>query len=166
MITTIGFDLFGTVFDMAAVPRDELKHYGDTIRAEHWKPFNWPPSWESLPPFPDSRSGLQLLRSKGYMVVAMSNAPMALAMRLSRNAGINWDGIIALEAHKVYKPNLGAYSVAMAMTRCRVGEFLMVSANKDFGDIEKSVEVGCQSRLIRHPETLFEFAESLPARAA
>jgi hypothetical protein len=40
----------------------------------------------------------------------------------------------------------------------------MVTANKDFGDIEASLALGMQAQLIRHPgtpATIIELAESL-----
>jgi FMN phosphatase YigB (HAD superfamily) len=50
---------------------------------------------------------------------------------------------------KIYKPNPLAYLTACAELDCRPSECIMISANKTFGDIEHSREVGMQSILIR-----------------
>ena len=87
------------------VPRGELSDYGDTIRAPEWKPFVWPKTWEKMPAFPDSKFGLRALQSYGYYTVALSNAPLALAMRMIANADLAFNAIIPLETIKTYKPN-------------------------------------------------------------
>jgi len=149
-IKVIAFDLFGTVFDMAGVPKDELRHYGETIRDPVWRPFEWPESWETLPEFDDSREGMLWLMEFGYRVVALSNAPLALTVRMSRNEPIVWDAIIPLETIKTYKPNVATYKFACDLLQCDPQDLLMVSANKDFGDIENAVAAGCKSQLVRH----------------
>lgn len=152
MIKVIGFDLFGTVFDLINhAASDDIDHYIKTIRSDTWTPFVWKPYWENMSAFSDSASGLHNLRESNYYVVALSNAPLALSMRMSANAGINWDAIIPLETIRTYKPNPVTYEFACELTGVKPEEFLMVSGNAGFGDIENAVKVGCKSQLIRNP---------------
>jgi HAD superfamily hydrolase (TIGR01493 family) len=164
-IQVVAFDLFGTVFDVSQVPREELQHYGDTIRKSTWEPFVWPAAWERMPPFPDSRDGLLELHHNGYFVVALSNAPLALAMRMIKNAHLHFDAIIPLEAQRIYKPRTPCYTFARQLLGVSREEFLMVSANKHFGDLEAAQSLGMQAQLIRHeghPATITELADLLP----
>ena len=164
-IKVIGFDLFGTVLDMRAYATDaERRGYGRVISANPWEPFRWPPRWEYMPAFEDSREGLLHLQHDGYFVVAMSNAPLGLAMRMSCHADLHWDAIIPLETIRTYKPNPATYKFAADLCEVAPSEFLMVSANKDFGDIEQARVAGCRSQLIRnpgYPDTIVDLAKWL-----
>lgn len=142
------FDCFGTVFNMENVPREDLFYYASVLSNPTWQPLNFPETWKHIPAHPDSREGLELIRKK-HKVIALSNAPKDLMAELSVNNGIIWDHIIGLEKYKIYKPNKLAYLTACAELDCRPSECIMISANKNFGDIEHSREVGMQSILIR-----------------
>ncbi len=164
-IEVIGFDLFGTLVDLVGFSdRAERVHYGETIQAKPWRPFRWEPYWERMPEFPDSGEGIAKLQMAGYRVVCLSNAPFPLAMAIASANQFCWDGIVPLETIKLYKPHTETYAFACKLCQVFPEDFLMVSANKDFGDIENSRVVGCKSQLIRHPgcpATVIELAEWL-----
>lgn len=163
----IGFDLFGTVFDVSRTPRDELRAYGDTIRDKVWRPFVWPKTWERLPPFADSRMGLIRLQQLNHFVVALSNAPLALSMRMILNAELRFNAIVPLETIQKYKPDPACYEFAAKLCGVPHGEFMMVSGNKDFGDIEAAQKLGMRAQLIRnegHPGSIIDLAKQLSAR--
>lgn len=163
MLKVIAFDLFGTVFNLSNTPRQEIKDYAHHLRQSIWSPLFLPDSWLMLPTFPDSRVGIERLR-KHYTVVTCSNAPTWFTIRLLKNAGIEVDGICPLEMDKVYKPKLEAYKVITKITNCLPSEVMMVTANKDFGDLEGSALCGMQAQLIRyegHPKTIIELADKL-----
>ena len=48
--------------------------------------------WHELPPWPDSVEGLQRLRAR-YVIAPLSNAHVALLVRLAKAAGITWDAV-------------------------------------------------------------------------
>lgn len=151
-ISVIAFDLFGTVFKMDNVSREEIQAYGRHISMPYWSPLTLPDSWEELFAFEDSQEGIDRLRRK-YTVVTLSNAPLKTQINLLRNRNIRFDGIIPLEIAQVYKPRQQAYRHLAETLRVPVEKCLMVSANKDFGDIENAKAVGMNSQLIRNAAT-------------
>jgi len=140
------------VFDLAGVPRQEIKNYARHIRLPEWSPLHLPEPWERLPAHPDSAEGIAALR-KGYIVVTCSNGPLGLLAKLSKFNGISWDAIIPLEMYHVYKPNPQAYLAVCDVLNVEPNEVMLVTANKDFGDIEGSSGVGMTPMLIRDPSS-------------
>lgn len=149
MIKVIAFDVFGTVFDLSGVDRDEIRAYARHIKKEIWSPLHLPKSWETLPAHPDSKEGIELLRKK-YFVCTCSNGPLGLLSKLSKHNDISWDAIIPLELNRVYKPKLRAYMTVCEVLNVQPEEVCMVTANKDFGDLEASESLGMTPKLIRY----------------
>lgn len=149
-IKAIAFDLFGTVFDLSGVERSEIGAYAAHVNAEQWAPLELPAAWRDLPAFPDV-GALRELRRK-YTLATLSNCPLRLQIELSRNNAIDWDVLIPLELKQVYKPHLDAYRFVPDLLGCKPDEVLMVTANKDFGDLEAAAELGMASVLIRGEE--------------
>lgn len=163
MIKVIAFDLFGTVFDFAGIPREEIKGYVKQLRLPTWQPLELPEHWERLPTYPDSVEGINRLRSK-FMVVTCSNAPLGLSAKLCKNNGVQFDAIIPLELNRVYKTNPKAYLTICDVLGVLPEEVMMVTANKDFGDLEASAALGMTPKLIRcegTPQTIIELAEQV-----
>lgn len=152
MIKVIAFDVFGTVFDLSGVDREEIRAYAHHIRKPEWSPLHLPRSWETLPAHPDAAMGIKWLREK-YLVVTCSNGPLGLLSRLSKHNNVSWDAIIPIEMKKVYKPNPRAYLTVCDLLNVNPDEVMMVTANKDFGDLEATDALGMQPMLIRNPGT-------------
>lgn len=162
-VKVIAFDLFGTVFDMSGVPREEFKAYGRHIKQPEWSPLVLPDSWAKIPAFPDSKEGIDRLIAGGYQVIPLSNCPMRLCFRMSDNAGIEWSTYYGLEHWKIYKPDPEAYGLFCAYFDFEPSEVLMVTANEKFGDIEAARALGMQAVLIRGTEypTINDLADAL-----
>jgi len=167
MLKVIAFDVFGTVFDLSSVDREEVRAYARHLKAfretGEWLPLTLPKSWETLPAHADSREGIRLL-SREFTVVTCSNGPIGMLKALSEHNGIKWDRIIPLELNRVYKPDPRAYLTVCEYLECEPHEVAMVTANKDFGDLEASAAVGMRPILIRNPgcpQTVIELAELL-----
>lgn len=81
---------------------------------------------------------------------------------MSSNAGIVWDLIIPLELVGSYKPHPDAYRAALKIfPQFQPHQFLMVTANPTFGDIEGAAAIGMRSQVIRqpdHPQTIIDLA--------
>lgn len=149
MIKVIAFDVFGTVFDLTAADREDVKAYVDHVHADTWAPLTLPPSWYDLLAHEDARTGLQWLRDDGYQVVTCSNGPIELLTKLSKKNGLSWDMMIPLEMAKVYKPKLEAYQLICSLMGFKPHEVAMVTANKTFGDLEAATHLGMLPILIR-----------------
>lgn len=162
-LKVIAFDVFGTVFNLDNIPRQEIKDYVHHIRQPEWKPLALPSSWELMPIHPDSIEGVRRLRNK-FKVVTCSNGPVKMLRALSRNAGIEWDCFIPLEENRVYKPDLRAYGTICETMGVDASEVLMVTANETSGDLEAPLKIGMNTMEIRGlegPKTIIELAELL-----
>lgn len=148
-VTHILFDTFQTIFPLTR-PYEERKAYSDHIK-KPWAPLTLPKEWQKLPIHPDAKEGLERLRTR-FTVCTLSNGPLNILVPLSKYHQLSWDCIIPLEFAQVFKPNLEAYEFAYKTLGVTPWGCLMVSANKDFGDIEAARVVGMQSALIRHEE--------------
>lgn len=167
---TIAFDLFGTIFDLSETPKEEIRDYGQQLsyfyKTGNWIPLDLPSSWYKLKAFPDVKEGLEILRSKGYSVATLSNAPIGLTYHMSLHNGLQWDVIYPLEIAKIYKTDRMAYESFCENLKLNPSDVTMVSANKEFGDLEAAKEsVSMNGALIRHEDAefkdLIEFANSL-----
>lgn len=156
-VKVIAFDVFGTVFDLSDRPRGEIASYAQHLRTcrenNVWLPWDYPTAWRDLPAFADAAAGIEQLRELGHVVVTCSNGPLPLLAALSQRNGIEWDGIIPLEAYRVYKTDPAAYLAVCDVWRVKPCDVMMVTANKDFGDLEVSAALGMHPQLIRHPDS-------------
>lgn len=162
-IKVIAFDTFGTVYDLAAVDRDEVRDYIAQVRRPRWSPLNLPSSWQHMPPHADSVEGIKRLRER-YIVVTLSNGPLGLQTRMAKNAGIVWDAIIPLEIRRVYKPDPLAYQLVCDVFGVEPGEVLMVTGNAGSPDIAGAESIGMKAQMIRQPgtpQTITELADLL-----
>jgi len=162
-VRCIAFDLFGTLLDMSAVPRDEINAYVEHVRRNDFSPYEFPVSWEQLKFFDDVKQGLQSL-IEDYQIAIMSNCDSNLTVRLLRRQMFGLvNSIVDLEHCRVYKPHQAAYHCLCAWVHRPPEEILMVTANPTFGDIEGAAAIGMPSQVIRHgfPNTVVELAEML-----
>lgn len=162
-IKVIAFDVFGTLVRLKdEVPHEEIKAYANHIRKQEWSPLTLPDSWKTLKAFDDSAIVLKMLRHH-FTVVTLSNGPLGLQTALLKNNGIQVDAIIPLEIARVFKPNPRAYQAAAEILGVPAENWLMVTANEKFGDLEASKSIGMQSQLIRDDQLvdLYDFIREL-----
>lgn len=143
----IMFDIFNTVFSFDSVSRESIRDYANHIHKPEWSPLILPESWKGLPARRGAREGIAALRNIA-MVVTCSNGPLATQAHLARNNNIHWDAIMPLELWQVYKPNVLAYKYVHQYLGFRAEETMMVTRNKDFGDLEGAKANGIQPCLI------------------
>ena len=163
-IDVIAFDCFGTVFDMADVPREEVKAYVDHVRRRDFSEYQFPESWYKLKAHPDAAEGIKRLQ-KLYPVFAFSNGGHKLIAEVSRANGIHWNWIYDPAEFEAYKPNLLAYRrVVEHWTLSEPEKLLIVTANPTFGDVFGAKLVGAKCHVIRqgeYPNDILELAEAL-----
>lgn len=163
-VKVVAFDLFGTVFDMSGVDREEIREYVRQLKLPEWQPLKLPSHWDNVPAHRDAEEGICMLRHQVKHVVTCSNGPLGTMYRMSRNALIEWDLIIPLEINRVYKTNPKAYMTVCEVLNCEPQDVLMVTANETFGDLEASRALGMQAVLIRGDseiEDIVQLAERL-----
>ena len=166
MIRCIAFDLFGTVFDMSGIPRDQIAAYVEHVRRNDFSPYQFSAAWYNLKPHPDAAAGIKTLNELGYTTCTLSNAKWDLADTLCSAHDLQFHRIIDLVPHRVYKPHIDAYRVVEKEMAVEPEACLMVTANPTFGDIEGAAAIGMKSQVIRHgyPETIVDLAAMAAAR--
>jgi 2-haloalkanoic acid dehalogenase type II len=167
-VDVIAFDCFGTVFDASELPVESIQAYVKHVIANPTaaSKFDFGTEWYELPAHKDSAAGIKKLRDNGYKCVALSNGPPELIRQLSDKAGIEWDAIINLAAHNVYKPYSEAYKIVEKETGVKPQFCLMVTANPTFGDIEGAKSIGMNAQVIRADGAgnILDLAETLRVR--
>ncbi len=162
-IRMILFDVFGTVFDMSSLPKEDIKHYVNHVKADVWKPLELPEDWWYLKAHPDAAEGIRRLREH-FTVATLSNGPVDLLVWLSKQNGIDWDWIVPIQMEYTYKPHRAAYLTVFQCFKFDPSQILLVTANPTFGDIEGAASVGMKSQVIRQPgcpQTIIELSEVL-----
>lgn len=162
-IKVVAFDLFGTIFDFGGTDPADRSAYWKHIHQPEWSPLNLPAAWEHLPVHPMTHIGLHMLKRR-FTVVTLSNAPARLQVAMLRNAQLPFDAIVPLELRRVFKPQPAAYLTVCDMLRVEPADVCMVTANRDFGDLEASAALGMKAVLIREPgcpQTVTDLAYTL-----
>jgi FMN phosphatase YigB (HAD superfamily) len=163
-VTCVAFDCFGTVFDMTPIPRHEIAAYVEHVRRDDFEPYEFPYLWGDIKAHPDSCNGISLIQDTGLTCVALSNGSWDLIRLLAARNYIEFDKIIDLVKHRVYKPHVEAYRTIEKDLGIAPENTLMVTANPTFGDIEGAAAVGMQSIVIRQPgecRDIMELAERI-----
>ncbi len=160
MIKVIACDLFGTLADPSGVPLEEKQAYVKRFTAKVYETMKLPVSWRHIPTFPDTKTGIQLLRTK-YRVVTCSNWDYVTTWNWLRNNEIEVDDIIELRDISAYKPKLITYAHICDVMEVDPSEVLFVTGNKGGPDNMGAPEkIGMKSILIRNgwPNDLIELA--------
>lgn len=143
------FDTFNTVYNMGACKRSEIegyaRHLKDFRETGVWKPLRFPKNWYTLIGHSD-HPAIHAIRNDGVICATLSNGPVDLQVSLARHNGINWDFIVPLEAYQTFKPMSRAYMAAKnCFPEISYDECLMITANKEFGDIEAARALGMEA---------------------
>ena len=103
-------------------------------------------AWRRLNPWPDTRAGLDRLRSR-CRTATLSNGHVALLVDLFRYADLRVDAILSAELADSYKPDPRVYLRGAALLGCEPGEVAMVAAHSD--DLVAANAVGLQTIFVR-----------------
>jgi 2-haloacid dehalogenase len=88
-------------------------------------------AWERLDPWEDSVAGLAEL-GRHLIVGPLSNANLALLLRMALRAKLPWSVIVGSDATRAYKPTPEAYQNMAWMLRLAPGEVMLTAAhNRD-----------------------------------
>ena len=108
-------------------------------------------TWQRLDPWPDAVSGLERLR-RDRPVCALSNGNVALVVRLSRHAGLQWDMVFGPDFLAAYKPSEAAYLTAARTMRLPPEGCMMVATHAR--DIRAAKSFGLKTAYVRRPDEL------------
>jgi FMN phosphatase YigB (HAD superfamily) len=168
----IAFDVL-SLCDLSNVDRADMRkyhgHIADFLDGKPWTPIDYPPSWEAIAAYPDVAPGIAKLRER-FTVVALSNLPVRLISKISRNSGIAWDSIVPLEMKRTYKPCAGAFTTVCELFGVGTHEVAMVTANgrpcREFNDLEAAAKLGMTPFLLRDEKipTVVDLAAILSAK--
>lgn len=160
MIKVVALDWFGTVVNPIDVPKVEIQDYVRRTKHPVYHRMYLPTSWEKIPAFPDSKEGIELLRTR-FKVVTCSNWNYGAIRNCLVYNGIEVDKIIEPEEVQAYKPSLVTYALICDKMQVNPDEVLFVTGNKGGPDNTGAPEkIGMKTILIRHgwPNNLIELA--------
>jgi 2-haloacid dehalogenase len=104
--------------------------------------------WRQLRPWPDSRDGLDRLRSK-HVTATLSNGHLALLADLLKFADLRVDAVLSAQFAGSYKPDAQVYLTALDLLECRPEDAAMVAAHGS--DLEAAAAVGLRPIFVRRP---------------
>lgn len=158
----LAFDCFGTVFDMADFDRELIRDYVHHVRTNPTELYYFPQPWWEIKAHADSASGIKKLQEAGFRCFAASNGSVDLIDTISIASGIRWDGITDFARHGFYKPDVRAYAAITSQFYLVAKDVCIVTANRDFGDVEGAKANSMMSQVIRRDQlfpTLEAFAD-------
>jgi len=106
-------------------------------------------AWRRLRPWPDTRAGLERLRS-GYRTATLSNGHVALLVDLFRFADLRVDAILSAQLAGSYKPDPRVYLRGAELLGCEPGQAAMVAAHAE--DLVAAARVGLRPIFVRRPQ--------------
>jgi 2-haloacid dehalogenase len=115
---------------------------------DHRELGNLNAAWERLDPWQDSVEGLSEL-SRYVIVGPLSNANLALLLRMALWAKLPWTVIVGSDATRAYKPTLAAYRCMTWMLRLDPGEVMLAAAHNQ--DLASAQRAGLSTAFIPRP---------------
>lgn len=110
---------------------------------------DWAHVWRRLKPWPDSVEGLTRLKRK-FIISPMSNANMALMVRLAKFAGLPWDVVLGSDLVRRYKPDREMYLSAPSYLDLKPEQVMMCAAHAD--DLRAARSCGLRTAFIHRPD--------------
>lgn len=123
-----------------------LEEFDLAVPAAEIEPLN--KAWERLPPWPDSRPGLQMLKSR-FVIGPLSNGNTALLVRMAKWGRLPWDVVIGADATGQYKPRPEPYLRTASILRIEPGELMLAAAHND--DLAAAREAGLATAFVARP---------------
>ena len=108
-------------------------------------------AWERLDPWQDSVAGLLEL-GKHVIVGPLSNANLALLLRMALRAKLPWTVIVGSDATQAYKPTMEAYRNMAWILRLDPGEVMLAAAHNR--DLTFAQRAGLGTAFIPRPTEL------------
>jgi 2-haloacid dehalogenase len=104
--------------------------------------------WTQLDPWPDSIAGLARLRRR-FTLVTLSNAGMAAAIAIVKNASLPFDAVLTAELARSYKPSPAVYQLVTDYLTLRPEQILLVACHKY--DLAAARKFGMRTAFVARP---------------
>jgi 2-haloacid dehalogenase len=105
--------------------------------------------WRRLDPWPDVVAGMVRLK-KRFILAAVSNANIALAVEMAKRGGLPWDVILGAQIAQTYKPLPAVYDSAVSMLDLKPGNVMMVACHE--WDLKAAATRGLRTAYVRRPD--------------
>lgn len=115
-------------------------------------------AWHRLEPWPDVRTGLEILRGE-RVTAALSNGHTALLVDIARHGDLRLDCLISAELTHAYKPAPQTYQMAARLLGFEPAELMLVAAHP--ADLSGARRAGLRTAFIDRP---LEYGPGSPAR--
>jgi 2-haloacid dehalogenase len=106
-------------------------------------------TWHHLNVFAGAPEAINRLRTR-YTVVVLTVLNWKSIVNSSKEAGVQWDGILSCEFLGYYKPSLQAYRKAARLLDLKPSEAMMVAAHE--GDLAAARSAGLHTAFVKVPE--------------
>jgi 2-haloacid dehalogenase len=105
--------------------------------------------WRRLDPWPDVIEGMQRMKKK-LILVACSNANIALAVEMAKRGGLPWDLILGAEPVRMYKPRGEVYDSVGQFLGLKPHNVAMVACHP--WDLDGAAGRGLRTLYVRRPD--------------
>ena len=106
-------------------------------------------TWHHLKVFPGAPDAINRLRTR-YTVVVLTILSWESIVNSSKEARVQWDGILSCEFLGYYKPSLQTYIKATDLLGLRPEQAMMVAAHR--GDLAAAQSTGMHTAFVQAPE--------------
>jgi 2-haloacid dehalogenase len=117
-----------------------------------------------LDAFPDARAALRTLRTKGHKTGILSNGSPNMLKGAVEAAGIggDLDGVLSVDALRMFKPRPEVYGLVMTYYKCRPTDVTFVSSNR--WDVMAAVSVGFRAFWVNRSKAPDEYSDFAPIK--
>lgn len=106
-------------------------------------------AWRRLDAWPDVTAGMRRLKQR-YILAALSNANIALAVNMAKHAGLPWDVILGADIVRTYKPMPQVYDSAPDLLDLDPQEVMMVACH--VWDLSSAAMRGLRTAFVARPD--------------
>lgn len=116
-------------------------------------------AWRRLDPWPDVRGAMARMKPH-YVLAALSNANIALAVAMAKRARLSWDVILGAQLVRTYKPMPQVYDSAPEVFGVAPHDVMMVACH--VWDLRAAKKRGLRTAFVARPDEYGPGAASPP----
>ncbi len=115
-----------------------------------------------LPPHPEVRESLEMLREGGLRLAALTNSTLEVAEAQLRHAGLHdlFEQVLSADTARRLKPHRDAYLGAARSLGAQPGDLRLVAAHA--WDVTGAIRAGCMAAFVARPNMVLDPAGERP----